>query len=136
MYTVRQGKFDRITQVLEELHWLPIEKRTTFKLATLSYNIKSTGQPVYLRELLSDYQPVRTLRSSSKHLLTINGAETVLATRGFRYSAVAVWNSLPDSIRYSFNTDIFKRKVYLMLHSSPSTGQSVSTNSICVAHGT
>jgi len=25
-----------------------------FKLATLSYNIKSTGQPVYLHELLSD----------------------------------------------------------------------------------
>jgi len=69
--TLRQGKFDRITPILEELHWLPIEKRITFKLATLSHNIKSTGQPVYLREQLSDYQPVRTLRSSSKHLLTV-----------------------------------------------------------------
>jgi len=43
--------------------------------------------------------------------LTVNVAETVLATRGFRYSAVAVWNSLPDSIRESSNIDIFKRKV-------------------------
>jgi len=76
-----------------------------------SYNIKSTGQPVYLRELLSDYQPVRTLRSSSKHLLTVNVAETVLATRRFRHSAVAVWNSLSDGIRESSNIDIFKRKV-------------------------
>jgi len=101
----------RITPILEELHWLPIEKCITFKLATLSYNIKSTGQLVYLRELLYDYQPVRALRSSSKHLLTVNVAETVLATRGFRHSAVAVWNSLPDSIRKSSNIDIFKRKV-------------------------
>ena len=113
--TVQQGKFDRITPVLKQLHWLPIEQRITFKLATLSYNIKSTGQPAYLRELLSDYQPVRTLRSSSKHLLTVNVADTVLATRGFRHSAVAVWNSLPDSIRDSSNIDIFKRKVKTLL---------------------
>jgi hypothetical protein len=108
--TLRRGKFDRITPALKELHRRSIEKRITFKLATLSYNIKSTGQPVYSLELLCD-QPVRTLRSSSKHLLTVNIAETVLATRGFRHSAVAVWNSLPDSIRDSSNIDIFKRKV-------------------------
>ena len=91
--------------------WLPVEKRVTFKLATLTFNIKSTGQPVYLRQLLSDYEPARTLRSSSKRLLAVNVANTVLATRGFRYSAVAVWNSLPDDIRNSANIDIFKRKV-------------------------
>ena len=70
----------------------------------------TTGQQVYLR----DYQPVRTLRrirSSSKHLLTANITETVLATRGFRHSAVAVWNSLPNRIRDSSNIDHFKRKV-------------------------
>jgi hypothetical protein len=66
-------------------------------------------------ELFSDYQPVRTLRSSSKHLLTVNVADTVLATRGFRHSAVAFWNSLPDSIRDSSNIDIFKRKVTTLL---------------------
>ena len=103
---------------MKRLHWLPVEKRITFKLATLSYNIKSTGQPVYLRELLSDYQPVRTLRSSSKHLFTVNVAETALTARGFRHSAVAVWNSLPDSIRDSSTIDIFKRKVKTLLFNS------------------
>ena len=44
---LRQGEFDRNTPVLKELHWLLIEKRITFKQATLSYNIKSTRQPVY-----------------------------------------------------------------------------------------
>jgi len=41
--TLRKGKFDRITPILEELHWLPIEKSIAFKRATLSYNIKSKG---------------------------------------------------------------------------------------------
>jgi len=53
--TLRKGKFDHITPALKELHWLPIEDRITFKLATLTYNIKTSGQPAYLRELLCDY---------------------------------------------------------------------------------
>jgi len=42
-----------IKPVMNELHWLPLEKRAAFKLATQTCNIKSTGQPVYLRNLLS-----------------------------------------------------------------------------------
>jgi len=60
-------------------------------------------------------------------------AETVLATRGFRHSAVAVWNSLPDSICESSNIDILNirlRHTYLTLHSSHSSGQSMSTSNI------
>ena len=109
--TLRQGKFIHITPALKQLHWLPIEHRISFKLATLTYKIKSTGQPIYLRELLSDYEPVRTLRSSSKRLLTVNVADTVLAAQGFRHSAVAAWNSLPDNIRNSTNIDCFKRNL-------------------------
>jgi len=105
----RQGKFDHIKEVLKELHWLPIENRVTFKLSTLTYNIESTDQPVYLGNLLSYYEPVCTPRSSSKRFLTANVADTVLAMRGFRHSAVAVWNRLPDNIRSSANIDIFKR---------------------------
>jgi len=60
---------------------------------------------------LSDYKPVRTLRFSSKRVLTVNVADIVLATRGFRHSAVAVWNSLPDNMCSLANIDIFKRSV-------------------------
>jgi len=109
--TLRKGKFDHNTPALKELHWLPIEDRITFKLATLTYNIKTSGQPAYLRELLCDYKPVRSLRSSSKCLLTAKAVDTVLAARGFRHSAVVVWNNFPDNIRNSDNINIFKRKV-------------------------
>jgi hypothetical protein len=48
--TLLKGKFDHITPALKELHWLPIEDRITFKLATLTYNIKTSGQPAYINQ--------------------------------------------------------------------------------------
>jgi len=58
---------------------MPIKNCVTFILAILTYDIKSTGQPVYL----SDYEPVHTVRASSKRLLTFNDAGTVLTKHGF-----------------------------------------------------
>ena len=75
------------------------------------FNIKATDQPVYLRELLSEYEQVRTVRSSSKRLLTVNVADTFLSERGVRHSAVAIWNSLPNSICNCTNINNFKHKV-------------------------
>jgi hypothetical protein len=44
----------------------------TFKLPSLIYSGNTTGQPTYLRQLLSDYEPARNLLSSSKRLFTVN----------------------------------------------------------------
>jgi hypothetical protein len=66
---LRLRKYEHITPALSDLHWLHIEQRVTYKLCTSAYTITTTGQPTYLRELLVDYEPVRTLRSSAKHLL-------------------------------------------------------------------
>ena len=108
---LRRGQLDHITLALQELHWLPVEHRVSYKLATLAHTIRTTGQPTYLRELLPDYEPARTLRSSSRHLLQETVTKTVLASRGFRHSAAAVWNSLPDSVRCCSNFDSFKRNL-------------------------
>jgi hypothetical protein len=109
---LRRGKFEHIKPALTELHWLPVEHRVTYKLATLTFRIINTHQPAYLRELLLDYEPPRTLRSSNKHLLTTTRTNLVLASRGFRHSAAATWNNLPDHIRDpSLSFDIFKRKL-------------------------
>ena len=96
---LRRRKFDQITPALRELHWLPVQYRVTFKTATLVHSIENTGQPAYLRQLLHDYEPVRSLRSLTRNLFCKTVARTVLASRGFRHSAVHVWNNLPDNIR-------------------------------------
>jgi hypothetical protein len=115
---LRLRKYDHITPALNDLHWLPIEQRITYKLCTLAYKIKTTNQPIYLRELLVDYEPTRTLRSSAKHLLCQYKTKLVIASRAFRHSAAAAWNSLPDNFRDNNITfDIFKRKLKTHLFS-------------------
>ena len=87
---LRRRKYEHISSALRELHWLPVQYRVTFKTAVLVHSIKNTGQPAYLRRLLQDYEPIRSLRSSTKNLICKTSAETVLASRGFRHSAVYV----------------------------------------------
>ena len=96
---LRRRKFEHILPALKELHWLPVQYRVTFKTAVLVHSMTNTGQPTYLRQLLQDYEPVRSLGSSTKNLICKTAAGTVLASRGFRHSAVYFWNNLPDNIR-------------------------------------
>jgi hypothetical protein len=108
---LRYRKFEHITPALKELHWLPVQYRVTFKLAVLVHSVKNTSQPAYLRQLLQDYEPVRSLQSSTKNWIFKTEAGTVLASRGVRHSAVYVWNNLPDNNREAKTCDIFKRKL-------------------------
>ena len=59
------------SQLLSNLHWLPIHKRINFKVAILTYKVLSTQQPAYLYSLISYHQPSRLLRSSSQSLLQV-----------------------------------------------------------------
>ena len=40
-------RYDHITPVLQELHWLPVQRRVTFKMATLVYLSLSGMAPAY-----------------------------------------------------------------------------------------
>ena len=40
-------KYDHISPVLRELHWLPISERITFKIATLTFKTINNRQPSY-----------------------------------------------------------------------------------------
>jgi len=48
------------TGMLRELHWLPVKQRIPYKLESITYRTCHSSQPVYLRELLTNYQPART----------------------------------------------------------------------------
>ena len=66
---LRKRKSDHVTPLLEKLHWLPVEARIHYKIATLAFRHFENSLPPYLSELLHTYQPSRTLRSSSEKLL-------------------------------------------------------------------
>ena len=64
-------KFDRITPLLKELHWLPVEQRIIFKILMLTFKALNNLCPSYISDLLETYKPTRTLRSSGRKLLVV-----------------------------------------------------------------
>lgn len=95
------NRVEHIHPVLHQLHWLPINYRIDYKVATLAYKLRSTGSPAYLLPAVRNYTPTRQLRSSSQFLLYKPDVRTETARRAFSQSAPSVWNSLPANIRSS-----------------------------------
>jgi len=60
-----------VTELLRELHWLPVQHRITYKVATITYRMRNCQQPGYLLDSLISYKYARTLRSSSSDLLIV-----------------------------------------------------------------
>ena len=58
------SKYTQITPVLRKLHWLPIQFRLGFKLATLVYKFIHTGFPKYFAPHLSTYCTTYNTRRS------------------------------------------------------------------------
>ena len=58
------SKFTRISPVLRKLHWLPVQFRSEFKLATLVYKFIHTGFPKYFAPYLSTYHNTYNTRRS------------------------------------------------------------------------
>ena len=56
-----RGKYDHITPLLSQLHWLPIEARIRHKIAVLTFKAVSTGKPSYLAELVHTHALAREL---------------------------------------------------------------------------
>ena len=111
--------YDHITPVLEKLHWLPVKKRIDFKILCITYQCIYGNAPIYLKECIPRYTPVRSLRSSGQVLLKLPSVDDTnkvrYGKRSFQNSAPKLWNSLPAEIRSSKNISTFKKnlKTYL-----------------------
>lgn len=104
-------KYDHVTPILKELHWIPVEQRIIFKIALLVYKALNEAGPAYLRELLTPYQPSRQLRSADNLDLCIPRVKLTYGSRAFSYAGPKVWNSLPHDIRNSSSLNVFKSKL-------------------------
>ncbi|XP_056587301.1 uncharacterized protein LOC130407959 isoform X1 [Triplophysa dalaica] len=118
----RSRKYDHITPVLSSLHWLPIKYRIDFKIILITYKALNGLAPTYLTELLSRYNPSRSLRSQNLGLLTIPRiTKSTKGGRAFSYVAPKLWNSLPDTIRGSDTLSQFKSRLKTHLFSQAFT---------------
>ena len=110
------NKYDNITPILRQLHWLPVTERIDYKILLLTFKSLHGMAPEYLSELLSVYKPGRSLRSSGKSLLvTPKYNLKSYGQRAFSCAAPALWNSLPDDIRSCNSLTVFKSKLKTFL---------------------
>ena len=101
-------KYDHISPVLKDLHWLPVKSRIDYKIGLLTYKCLTNQAPSYLKELVVPYRPGRTLRSGSSNILVTPRVNTKAGTRSFSYGAANVWNSLPQDVKSAKNYSDFK----------------------------
>ena len=105
-------KYDHITPVLNELHWLPIKQRISFKFMTLTYRYLHGLAPPYLASLLVQYSPVRSLRSSGYNQLCENKTRTKsYGDRAFQNVLPKLWDKHPNCIRKCDTLTFFKSKL-------------------------
>ena len=60
----RSKRFEPVTPLLRDLHWLPVEQRIVFKTLLLTFKGLQDDSPRYLSDLVSKYVPARCLRSA------------------------------------------------------------------------
>ena len=86
-----------------DLHWLPVERRIEYKIATICYNVINVTAPPYLSDLLELNTPSRTLRSSADtRIFRIpNRRKGFQGQRTFPFIGPSIWNNIPFSVRHA-----------------------------------
>jgi hypothetical protein len=104
------GKYDHITPVLKDLHWLPIKFRIDYKVLVITFKVLNGLAPAYLKELLQPYTPSRRLRSADDNLLCTNSYRcATYGGRSFAVMSPQLWNALPSFLRKFDSLSSFKR---------------------------
>lgn len=109
---VRARKFDHITPVLKDLHWLPVPKRIDYKILTLVFKALNNTAPKYITDLISIKQCRYPLRSATSPLLIVPRCRTThYGDRAFQRFAPMLWNKLPNEIRGITCLKAFQMKI-------------------------
>ena len=114
---MRCHRFDHITPVLHQLHWLPVSYRIRFKICVLVYKCLNNTAPGYLCDLIHLFLSARNTRRNDQLFLDV--PFTVSAPRSFSTIAPRLWNDLPVFIRSSTSLDTFKSRLkthYFIMH--------------------
>src|SRR5208282_816358 len=112
-------KYDHITPLLRDLHWLSFPKRITFRLAVLAYRCQHGLAPTYLANELhrvADDDSHQWLRSATMAALLVPRTKlSIVGDLAFPDAAARVWNDLPPSVTSVPSLSTFKRRLKTVL---------------------
>ena len=110
---LRLPKSSSITTHLRSLHWLPVNVRSTYKIACLCYHCHSSTAPSYVADMLQkkpSHTPATLAPAYAPCLLSID-LHTVrqhLVITHFLLLLLFVWNSIPNDVRFAPSLSSFK----------------------------
>ena len=107
----RKRKYDHVTGILRELHWLPSEARPYFKVLCYVYKCLHDLAPSYLSDLI-------LVRRDDDCTLSVPRCSSQIGDRAFSVAGPRLWNALPVDIRTINNLDRFKSQLKHLLFSS------------------
>ena len=105
----KSSKFDHITPVLYDLHWLPVKLRIHFKILIITFKAYNGLLPSYINNLICEYRPTRSLRSQNSNSLETPHIFTSKGENLFSWAGPTLWNKLPLHIRSLNCLTTFKR---------------------------
>ena len=111
-------KYDSITPVLRQLHWLPIKATIVFKICVLVHKCLHNQDPHYLKDFIIPINHPMISRSKDHGNLMVPKSRTGLGDHAFAVCAPRVWNRLPASIQTAPSIDLFVKrlKTHLFKH--------------------
>jgi len=108
-------KYEHITPLLHDLHWLRVPEQIEFKLSVLVFRCLHSTALLYLASELPrvvDVDTRKRLRSSSTSaLVTPSSYHTTIGDRAFFVAAPRAWNTMPSSVTASETLGTFNRRL-------------------------
>ena len=112
----KKQKFDHVTPLFLELHWLPVESRILYKVLIYTFKGIHHLAPEYICEMFVTNTCSYSLRSSKSLTLVVPRTKRkTLKDRSLPVAGPTEWNRLPGCIRDIDDFDSFKKelKTYL-----------------------
>ena len=112
------GRFDHITPILKELHWLAVEHMITFKIRVMVYLCVNGTAPAYFGDVCIKTSTISTrshLRSAGSGVVMVPKSRTVLGDRRFEVAGPVVWNGLTMDLRMISPYPVFQKRLKTFL---------------------
>ena len=94
-------RFQHISPVIKDPHWLPIKKRIEYKILVLTFKSVHNLAPAYLTEPL-DNRTNKGTRADNNNLLVVPKVKkSTFDGRSFSFTASFLWNPLPNHLRHA-----------------------------------
>ena len=105
----QHGEYEHITQVLKQLHWLPVYQRICYKVLILTFKSLNGQAPTYLEGLMKRRPMKRTRVDGNIDLVIPAIKHKSFGGRSVGYGGPKLWNTLLKELKTCTNINAFKK---------------------------